>query len=184
MRCVAELVSADTDSERAIRWLIALLVYAATRLPSHCRRPPVARSTLYCCRADAIGRHSALGAKETLPPLRMLRKRCNVQPTGAPFQNQGRTIDAATGIYWCGGAQRCLFNPIRSTRNYRCRCTSHRPRKWDSSPFAARRDGPRIRFGLERVIRYAAFCSSTPPAKLVAARRWSRCPPLFDERRH
>jgi hypothetical protein len=89
MRCVAELVSADTDSERAIRWLIALLVYAATRLPSHCRRPAVARSTFDCCRADAIGRHSALGAKEALPPLRMLRKRRNVQPTGAPFQNHG-----------------------------------------------------------------------------------------------
>jgi hypothetical protein len=35
MRCVAELVSADTDSERAVRWLIALMVYAAARLPSH-----------------------------------------------------------------------------------------------------------------------------------------------------
>jgi hypothetical protein len=58
-----------------------------------------------------------------------------------------------------------IQSDLRAT--YRCRCTSHRPRKWDSSPFAARRDGPRIRFGLERVIRYAAFCSSTPPAKLV-----------------
>jgi hypothetical protein len=43
---------------------------------------------------------------------------------------------------------------------YRRRCASHRPRKWDSSPFRRTgRDRSRIRFGLERVIRYAAFCS-------------------------
>jgi hypothetical protein len=47
---------------------------------------------------------------------------------------------------------------LRAT--YRCRCASHHPRKWDSSPFRRTGRWPRIRFGLERVIRDAAFCSS------------------------
>jgi len=69
IRYVAELLGTDTDSEKAIRWLIALMVLccdplaiALTAAASARRRrlrPHLVRSTFDSCRADAIERHSA-----------------------------------------------------------------------------------------------------------------------------
>ena len=69
IRYVAELIGADTDSERAIRWLIALTVLRPARhcidgrrvgaAINRCLRPHLVRSTFDSCRADAIERHSA-----------------------------------------------------------------------------------------------------------------------------
>jgi hypothetical protein len=68
IRYVAELLGGDTDSERAIRWLIALMV-AVLRSPGdrmpRCRHgdkpapeTTLVRSTLDSCPAHAIERHS------------------------------------------------------------------------------------------------------------------------------
>jgi hypothetical protein len=67
IRYVAELVGPDTDPERAVRWLIALMVLCCDRL--HCPDRGGfgeaigcliwVRSTFDSCRADAIERHSA-----------------------------------------------------------------------------------------------------------------------------
>jgi len=64
------LIGADTDSEKAIRWLIALMVLccdpAGNRadgrgfgaVANRRLRPHLVRSTFDSCRADAIERHS------------------------------------------------------------------------------------------------------------------------------
>ena len=65
---MAELIGADTDSERAIRWLIALTVLRPARHridrggfgpPIHYLKPHLVRSTFDSCHSDAIERHSA-----------------------------------------------------------------------------------------------------------------------------
>jgi hypothetical protein len=70
-RYVAELISADTDREKAIRWLIALMVLccdplaialtaaASARRSNRCQNPHLVRSTFNSCHADAIELHSA-----------------------------------------------------------------------------------------------------------------------------
>jgi hypothetical protein len=95
---------------------------------------------------------------------------------------QRREFIAAVGVVAAGAVSQSNRH-LRAT--YRCHCASHRPR--NHFHFAEPGDGPRIRFGLERVIRYAAFCSSRANNTNSEAVRGSlmvAMPALFDERRH
>jgi hypothetical protein len=79
IRYVAELLGADADAERAIRWLIALMVLCCDPLANRPDRggfgaaanrrlrPHLVRSTFDSCRADAIEPHSGCGPEQTLP---------------------------------------------------------------------------------------------------------------------
>jgi hypothetical protein len=74
IRYVAELIGIDSDSEKAIRWLIALMVLCcdplATALTAaaSARRSTafLVRSTFDSCRADANERHSAYGPQAVI----------------------------------------------------------------------------------------------------------------------
>jgi hypothetical protein len=66
IRYVAELLGTDTDSEKAIRWLIALMVLccdplaiALTAAANRRLKTTFGPQHLDSCRADAIERHSA-----------------------------------------------------------------------------------------------------------------------------
>jgi hypothetical protein len=72
IRYVAELIGADTDGERAIRWLILMMVLCCDPLAMHRLRlrrgdplskATLVRSALDSCRGDAIEWHSGCGSR-------------------------------------------------------------------------------------------------------------------------
>jgi hypothetical protein len=141
---------------------------------------PSAAAELGACRCRqprASKRHSRLfGGSE---------KRCTVQPPRGAFSKPryiktGRTIDAATRIY-CrsrrGGGRRGLS--IQSDLSATIGAVANRAVPF--RPNSAMDPNP-IWVGARRTLHCVRlFACNQHQQKLFAARRWSRCQPLFDE---